>query len=525
MTRFDHIIVGAGSAGCVLANRLSADPARRVLLIEAGPRDSSPFIHMPAGLAQLVNNRRLNWNYSTEPQANLEGRRLWWPRGRVLGGSSSLNAMCYVRGQREDYDGWVAEGATGWGWDEVLPWFRHAEDQVRGEDAWHGTGGPLSVSDLKHRNPLSQVFLDAAKAVGHPLNPDFNGVTQQGAGWYQVTQRDGRRASTAVAYLRPARGRPNLAVMTCALATRLVVDHGQVTGVEILQGGRPRVVEAPAVTLAGGAINSPQLLLLSGIGPAAELEALGIKVVLDLPGVGTNLHDHVDYCVLVKCTQPLTYDFGKLEELRVGLRYLFTRDGPGSSNIAEAGAFLCTAAAKGGRPDVQLHFVPAQLDDHGRNRLPGHGYTVHVCGLQPKSRGRITLASTDPTAAPRIQPNYLADPIDATVLINGIRMVREILAAKPFDPYRGAEVFPGPDAHSPGALLAAIRAKAETVYHPVGTCRMGRDMDAVVDPRLRVHGIEGLSVVDASVMPVIPSGNTNAPTIMIAERAAEFLGA
>jgi choline dehydrogenase len=509
----------------VLANRLSADPARRVLLIEAGPRDSNPYIHMPAGMAQLVNNPGLNWNYSTEPQANLNGRRLWWPRGRVLGGSSSLNAMCYIRGQREDYDGWVAEGAPGWGWDEVLPWFRFAEDQQRGEDAWHGTGGPLSVSDLRYRNPLSQVFLDAAKAAGHPLNPDFNGAMQGGAGWYQVTQRNGRRASTAAAYLRPARGRPNLVVMTGTLATRLLVDHGHVTGLEVLRGDRPLAFEAPAITLAGGAINSPQLLLLSGIGPAADLEALDIPVVVDLAGVGANLQDHLDYCVLVKCTQPVTYDFGKLEEARVGLRYLFTRNGPGSSNIAEAGAFLCTGAAKGGRPDVQLHFVPAQLDDHGRHRLPGHGYTVHVCGLQPKSRGRITLASADPTAAPCIQPNYLADAIDATVLINGIRIVREILAAKPFDPYRGEELFPGAEAHSPGALLAAIRAKAETVYHPVGTCRMGRDMDAVVDPKLRVHGIEGLSIADASVMPVIPSGNTNAPTIMIAERAAEFLGA
>jgi choline dehydrogenase len=525
MTRFDHIVVGAGSAGCVLANRLSADPARRVLLIEAGPRDLNPFIHMPAGIARLVGNRKLNWNYSTEPEPGLDGRRLWWPRGRVLGGSSSLNAMCYIRGQREDYDGWVAEGADGWGWDAVLPWFRHAEDQMRGADAFHGTGGPLTVSDHRHTNVLSQVFLDACRAAGHPQNPDFNGASQQGAGWYQVTQRNGRRASTAAAYLAPARGRPNLVVMTNTLATRVTVDHGHVTGVEVVRRGERLALEAPAVTLAGGAVNSPQLLLLSGIGPAAELEALSIPVVLDLPGVGANLQDHLDYCVLVKCTQPVTYDFGPLGEARAGLRYLLTRGGPGSSNIAETGAFLCSPAAKGGRPDVQLHFVPAQLDDHGRHRLPGHGYTMHVCGLQPRSRGRITLASADPTVAPRIHANYLADPADATTLINGIRMVREILAAKPFDAYRGAELFPGPDANSPSALLAAVRAKAETVYHPVGTCRMGRDMDAVVDPRLRLHGVEGLSVADASVMPVIVSGNTNAPTIMIAERAAEFLGA
>lgn len=524
MKHFDHIIVGAGSAGCVLAYRLSADPARRVLLIEAGPRDTNPFIHMPAGMAHLVGNRRINWNYSTEPQPALDGRRLWWPRGRVLGGSSSLNAMCYIRGQRQDYDGWVAAGAAGWSWDEVLPYFRRAEDQARGADAWHGVGGPLAVSDLRYRNPLSQVFLDAARAAGYPANDDFNGATQEGAGWYQVTQRDGRRASTAVAYLRPALARGNLTVMTDTLATRVLLEQGRAAGVEVVARGARQRLAAPAVTLAGGAVNSPQLLLLSGIGPAAELEALGIEVALDLPGVGANLHDHLDYCVLVKCTRPVTYDFTALQEAWVGLRYLFGRQGPGSSNIAEAGAFLRTPLAHGDRPDVQLHFVPAQLDDHGRHRLPGHGYTVHVCGLQPQSRGRLTLASADPAAAPRLHANYLAEAADAATLIAGIRVVRQILATGPFDPYRGAEVFPGPAANSPATLLEAVRAKAETVYHPVGTCRMGRDMDAVVDERLRVHGVEGLGVADASVMPVIPSGNTNAPTIMIAERAAEFLG-
>ncbi len=523
MTRFDHIIVGAGSAGCVLANRLSADPARRVLLVEAGPRDRNPFIHMPAGMARLVNNRRLNWNYSTEPQAGLGGRRLWWPRGRVLGGSSSINAMCYIRGQREDYDGWDAAGASGWRWDEVLPYFRRAEDQARGADRWHGVGGPLAVSDLRYTNPLSQVFLDAARAAGQPLNADFNGEQQLGAGWYQVTQRDGRRASTASAYLRPALARPNLTVMTHTLATRVLLEQGHVAGIEVIRRGALQRLDAAAVTLAGGAVNSPQLLLLSGIGPAAELETHGIDVLLDLPGVGANLHDHLDYCVLVKCTQPVSYDFNKLQEAWVALRYLLGRQGPGSSNIAEAGAFLCTPLARGQRPDVQLHFVPAQLDDHGRHRLPGHGYTVHVCGLQPQSRGRLSLASADPSVAPRLQPNYLDQPADTATLLAGIRLVRQILATGPFDRYRGAELFPGPDANSPATLLEALRAKAESVYHPVGTCRMGRDMDAVVDARLRVHGLEGLSVADASVMPVITSGNTNAPTIMIAERAAEWL--
>ncbi|MBS0394144.1 MAG: choline dehydrogenase [Proteobacteria bacterium] len=525
MTSCDHLIVGAGSAGCVLAHRLSADPARRVVLIEAGPADSSPFISMPAGLAQLVNMPGVNWSYQTEPEPGLNGRRLWWPRGKVLGGSSSINAMCYIRGQREDYDGWAGAGCPGWSYEEVLPYFRQSEDQARGADAYHGTGGPLAVSDLRYRNVLSETFLAAGRELGIALNADFNGATQLGLGWYQVTQRDGRRCSAAAGYLKPVRGRPNLSVLTGALATRVVVDGGRAVAVEVRRGRVVERIEAGAVTLAGGAVNSPQLLLLSGIGPAADLEALGIPVVADLPGVGANLQDHLDYCTLVKATQPVTYDFGKLGEAWVGLRYLLTRGGPGSSNIAEAGGFLTTPRARDGRADVQLHFVPAQLDDHGRNRLPGHGYTFHCCVLRPKSRGRLTLASGDPTAAPRIFANYLAEPDDAATLIAGLKLVREIAAARAFDPYRGEELFPGAAVRSDAEFLAAIRAKAETIYHPVGTCRMGQGPDAVVDLRLRVHGVEGLSVVDASVMPTLVSGNTNAPTIMIAERAAEWLDA
>jgi choline dehydrogenase len=521
---YDFIVVGAGSAGCVLANRLSAKQDVRVLLLEAGGRDLNPFIHMPAGLAKLAGNRRINWDYYTEPEPELEGRRLYWPRGRVLGGSSSINAMCYTRGHPRDYDEWAALGNIGWDYASVLPYFRRSEDQARGPSEYHGVGGPLSVEDLRTRSPLSEVFVEAAVTLGIPRNEDFCGARPDGVGFYQVTQRGGRRCSAAVAYLRPALRRPNLEVRTGAHATRLLLEGNRVIGVEYRSGGRSRQARAEAeVLLAAGSIGSPQLLLLSGLGPAEELRALGLPVAADLPGVGRNLQDHLDFCTLVKSRRRTTYDFNPLQELIVGLRYFAAHTGPGVSNIAEAGGFLRTHFAPDERADVQLHFVPAQLDDHGRNRLPGHGYTLHACALRPRSRGCLRLRSTRPEDAPRIEARYLTEPSDLDVLLEGIHRSREILSATPFVPFRGREVFPGEEAHTRETITAVLRRKAETIYHPVGTCRMGTDPEAVVDPRLRVCGIEALRVVDASVMPTLIGGNTNAPTIMIAERAAEWI--
>ena len=523
---FDYVIVGAGSAGCVLANRLSANPAHRVALLEAGGSDWNPFIHMPAGLAKLVTHRWLNWNFDTEPEPALGNRRLWWPRGRVLGGSSSINAMCYARGTPHDYDEWAAaSGDPRWGWSNVLGYFKRAEGNTRGADAWHGADGPLAVSDLRHRNVLSSAFVDAAAAAGHARNPDFNGANQAGVGFYQVTQRDGLRCSAASAYLKPARMRANLSVITGAHAARVLLDGRRATGVEYRRRGRLARIEAGCVILAGGAINSPQLLMLSGIGPADHLRERGIAVTHDLRGVGANLQDHLDACTLVRSTKPVSYD--RISDVAVALRFLLRRDGIGSSNIAEAGGFVRSDVAPDTRCDVQLHFVPALLDDHGRNRLDGYGYTVHACALRPRSRGAIRLASADPFAAPAIHANYLgdADGDDLRTMIAGVRIARDILAQAPFAAYRGAEIFPGADNRSDEALSGFIRRKAETIYHPVGTCRFGNDEDAVVDSELRVRGIGGLRVVDASVMPTLIGGNTNAPTIMIAERASDLLAA
>ncbi len=522
---YDYIIIGAGSAGCVLANRLSEDPAIKVLLLEAGPRDWHPFIHMPAGLAKLVGQKGVNWNYDTAPEPHLNGRRLWWPRGKVLGGSSSINAMCYIRGVAGDYDDWAAGGADGWDWNSALPYFKRSERNSRGGDALHGGEGPLYVSDLRYTNPLSSVFIEAGQQAGFARNDDFNGPEQSGVGLYQVTQKNGARCSSAVAYLRPAKSRPNLDVITGALVRRVVLENGRAIGVAYASGGQEVQARAEReVLLSAGAINSPQLLMLSGIGPADHLQDHGLTVAFDSPYVGRNLQDHLDICTLQHSTRRITYD--RVGDLPVAYRYyLKNHSGPGSSNIAEAGGFLRSPLAPDDRADIQLHFVPAMLDDHGRNRLKGDGYTLHACFLHPRSRGRITLNSADPRADARIEANYLSDEegFDLKMMVECARLSRELFAQKAFAPYRGAPIHPARTDLSDSELVAFIRAKAETVYHPVGTCRMGSDDTAVVDSKLRVNGVEGLRVIDASVMPRLIGGNTNAPTIMIAERAADLI--
>jgi choline dehydrogenase len=522
---FDYIIIGAGSAGCVLANRLSEDPAVRVLLLEAGPRDWHPFIHMPAGLAKLVGKKGVNWDYDTAPEPQLDKRTLWWPRGKVLGGSSSINAMCYIRGHARDYDDWAAQGATGWDWDTVLPYFKRSEGNTRGADALHGTDGPLGVSDLRYVNPLSNVFVEAGVQAGFAHNTDFNGPSQAGVGLYQVTQRNGARSSAATAYLHPVRGRKNLVVRTDAMVTRLTFDGGRANGVTCVVRGVALHYEATReVLLSGGAINSPQLLMLSGIGPARDLHRLKIPVVHDAPGVGENLQDHLDICTLQHATQPITYD--RASDLKIAFEYFLRgHNGPGSSNIAEGGGFIRSALAPDDRPDIQLHFVPAMLDDHGRHRLQGDGYTMHACFLRPRSRGRIVLASNRAGDKPRIEANYLSDAegFDLRMMIECAKVSRTIFAQKAFDPYRGAPIFPARNDLDDRELEAFVRAKAETVYHPIGTCRMGSDDASVVDTQLRVRGVEGLRVIDASVMPTLIGGNTNAPTMMIAERAADLI--
>jgi len=515
---YDYIIVGAGSAGCVMANRLSANPSNRVLLLEAGGVDSNPFIHMPAGLAQLATNTKINWSYQTEPQAGLNQRRMYWPRGRVLGGSSSINAMIYIRGQAEDYDNWETLGNPGWGFDGVLPYFLKSEDQQRGKSALHATGGPLSVQNLRHTNPLSHVFLKAAAQAGYSATDDFNARQQAGVGLYQVTQRDGKRCSSAVAFLKPALKRPNLDVLTNALTEKVLIEAGRAIGVVASHKGQRRRFIGGETILCGGAINSPQLLMLSGVGPAEQLKAADVQVQHELKGVGQNLQDHLDICTLVSSSSTQTYD--KTSQILAGLKYLFGKKGPVTSNLAEAGGFVASSLAMDERPDIQFHFVPAMLDDHGRNILPGRGLTIHACVLRPQSRGDIRLASADPTQAPVMQPNYLQAPHDLELMLEGVRMTRALFMQEAFDDIRDGFIFPEEQVESEDELTDFIKRKAETIYHPVGTCKMGNDPMAVVDSELNVHGVENLRVVDASIMPELVSGNTNAPTIMIAEKCA-----
>jgi len=524
---FDYVIVGGGSAGCVLAARLSENPFVRVCLLEAGPVDKSVVLRCPAGLGLLAKNGRYNWNFETVPQPGLGGRRGYQPRGKVLGGSSSVNAMIYVRGQPEDYDGWASEGNPGWSWDDVLPYFRRSEHNERGGDAFHGQGGPLNVMDLRSPHRFGFEFVAAAQQAGYPFNGDFNGARQEGVGHYQVTQKNGERFSAATAYLAPNRSRTNLHVMTGAAATRIRVDAMRATGVEARVDGVPTFVRARReVLVSAGALQSPQFLMLSGIGPGEHLRSLGIEVRHDLPGVGRNLHDHLDAIAVLDAPR-LTDLFGvslkgAVNIVRGVFEWRRRRTGLLTTNFAEAGGFFRSDPGVD-RPDMQFHFVVGKLVDHGRQTVFGHGYSLHVCVLRPKSRGSVTLASADPAAAPRIDPNFLAERDDVDRLVRGFKAMRHVLAQPALARHGARELPTSASAQTDAEIEAFIRAHADTIYHPVGTCRMGPGPLDVVDAELRVHGIEGLRVVDASIMPSIVSGNTNAPTIMIAEKAAAMI--
>ncbi len=532
---FDYIVVGAGSAGCVLAARLSEDPATRVLLLEAGPPDRSLWIHLPIGYGKTMWSDKYNWRFSTDPDPNMNGRRIYWPRGKTLGGSSAINGLIYIRGQREDYDHWAALGNTGWGYDDVLPYFVKSEGNQRGAIPLHGGDGPLKVSDIGAKHELIEAFIGGAQQIGRSSvqrTEDFNGATQEGAGYYQLTTHKGWRVSTAKAYLDPARGRPNLRIETDAFAAGLIMEGTRAVGVRYRQGGEMKEARCSAeVLLCAGSLQSPQLLQLSGIGPRALLAKHGIPLVVDAPGVGENLQDHLQIRLSYECTKPITTNdqlnsvFG---QARIGLQWLLFRSGPLAIGINQGGCFMRALQGSDGEPeaktpDIQFHVATLSADMAGGKVHPYSGFTMSICQLRPESRGHVRIRSADPFEAPEMQPNYLSTYLDRRTTVAGMKAARAIAESAAMKPYVKREVKPGPEASDDAALLEFARNNGATIFHPTGTCRMGSDALAVVDTRLRVNGTTGLRVIDCSVMPTLVSGNTNAPAVMLAEKAADMI--
>ena len=521
---FDYVIIGAGSAGCVVAARLSEDHDVKVLLIEAGGSDRNPLFHMPAGFARMTKGIA-SWGWSTVPQKHLKDRVLWYTQAKVLGGGSTINAQVYTRGNRLDYDHWAQAGCSGWSYREILPYFKRSEDNDTFDDDYHAKGGPLGIARPRAALPICEAFFKAAEAAGIPFNPDFNGKKQEGVGYYQLTQRNVRRSSAAGAFLKPALARRNLTVIRNAMVNRIVVEEGRAAGAELIEESRPRTIRAiREVILTAGAIGSPKLLMQSGIGPADHLASLGIEPLVDLRGVGSNLQDHIDICVISECTGDHTYDkYTKPHWAALaGLRYLIFRDGPVASSLFETGGFWY-ADKHASSPDIQFHLGLGSGIEAGIVKLGHPGVTLNSAFMRPRSRGTVRLKSSDPAAASLIDPNYWADPYDREISLSGMRLAREIMRQEAFKPLVMAERLPGPDVTSDDALALYACRMAKTDHHPVGTCAMGTGIEAVVSPELNLHGLDGLRVCDASVMPFIVSSNTNAATIMIAEKASDMI--